>query len=614
MREVCFMVFSVVCFFGFSQAPFHRIYNYQKPYSLAHGVYPTDSCYYFGAMEGQGSQVDIVFGKMDLAGDTVFTTTVLAPGEGDFPYYAWSELQTNFRENFMFGYTARISGVGNYPKIVEMTPDGAVENSFLLDFLYDDSLSFADFGKLLVSNTDSSYYCLFSYADYTDNSVYELGAMLLKVNQLGDTLWTKRFHTPSMSSFRPTYTAYGMEYLDNNRIMLCILEIRFYSPSQAEQNWSKIHYIEVDLDGNLINDWEFQDTQHCGAGYNILPLSDGTYIHTYYESELTGTPPNNDYFWHRPVLSRLDANFQQLWKEPLRSVFANISTQGMPNSMISINDTVFAGAYQWIDIDWDTYKSDVSVRLFNRHINGEEIWHRDYHFFPLTDSLNEPDYTLKDFERTMDDGYILCGGVNNFDSISAGVGGQYAYFLKTNCLGFLGEPEAAAEHQIEDNYGVTFVNTSTQAGSYTWHFGDGETLWTDEYTDTAVHTFPGFGPYEVMLVAHGCNGAADTLRFTVEPTMEEDTTLVVSGNGYFSFFPNPVMSGSTLFVYLNGLNPQDGEVYLLFHAVNGALVERIRLASGQGNYLINATMARGMYHVSLYQGEKFLQTRKLMVE
>ncbi len=614
MRVGFFIVFSVVCFFGFSQVPFHRIYNYQKPYSFAHGIYPTDSCYYFGAMEGQGSQVDIVFGKMNFVGDTVFTSTVLAPGEGDFPFYAWSGLQKNFRENFMFGYTARIPGEENYPKIVEMMPDGAVENSFFLDFFHDDSLAFADYGKLLVSNTDSSYYCLFSYTDYSDNSLYELGAMLFKVNKYGDTLWTKRFHDPSTSSNRPTYTAYGMEYLGNNRIMLCIREIRFYSQSQAEQNWSKIHYIEVDLDGNIIDDNEFQDTQYCIGGLNILPLSDGTFIHTYLESELTGNPPNNDYFWHRPVLSRLDANFQQLWKEPLVPTFANASTHGMPNNMIATNDTVFAGTYQWYDIDWNTYKSDVSVRLFNHHINGEEIWHRDYYFFPLTDSLNEPEYILKDFQRTMDNGYILCGGINNFDSISAGAGGQYAYFLKTNCLGFLGEPEAAANHLIEDS-SVTFINTSTQAGSYTWHFGDGTVLQTGEHTDTVAHTYQEPGNYEVQLIAHGCNGAADTLVFTVDIAgIEEEPTVISHGNGYFSFFPNPVSTGGYLSIYLNGLNPEDGQVYLHFHAMNGDLVQRIALDSEEGNYFIHTNMESGMYHVSLYQGDRFLQTRKLVVK
>src|SRR5690606_28467690 len=103
----------------------------------------------------------------------------------------------------------------------------------------------------------------------------------------------------------------------------------------------------------------------------------------------------------------------------------------------------------------------------------------------------------------------------------------------------------------EDHYGIHFYNTSMQAGSYTWHFGDGTVLETDEYTDTVAHTYPGFGSYEGMLIAHGCNGDNDTLHFVVEPKLHADPSIVTNGNGYFTVFPNPGIAGNELFVYLN---------------------------------------------------------------
>lgn len=126
--------------------------------------------------------------------------------------------------------------------------------------------------------------------------------------------------------------------------------------------------------------------------------------------------------------------------------------------------------------------------------------------------------------------------------------------------------------------------------------------------------YPGYGPYEVTLIAHGCNGAADTLVFEVNPSKHSDPTIITNGDGYFSIFPNPVIAGKLIYVYLNGLDPKNGDVFLAIHSGNGEYVQRIYLTAKEGTYLIDQSLSAGLYFLSLYQGDELLQSRKLMVE
>lgn len=136
---------------------------------------------------------------------------------------------------------------------------------------------------------------------------------------------------------------------------------------------------------------------------------------------------------------------------------------------------------------------------------------------------------------------------------------------------------------------------------------------TDEYADTVSHTCAGFGNYQVLLIAHGCNGKADTVSFHVKSALHADPTVITDGQGYFLLFPNPLPSGSPINVYINGLNPEHGDVILKFHDMRGREVHQVQLSATEGSYQLNPKLSQEMYNVSLFQGETLLQTRKLNV-
>lgn len=609
------LVIVIFQFFGNAQETFHRIYLYDDFFSLAHGVFPTNSGYYFGATSGDLSQdrMDVSLGRMNLQGDVLSIWKNITPARHDLGYEGLSFLDTNFRGNFIFGYPSTVFGVETFPQLVEMNSSGSVINEFYFDLFSEDSLMLNSEGKFISNYSDSTYFGFFSYVDLSTDLPPigfqgEAGAMLFKVDQYGDTLWTKRISAPGTSN-TPQYASRDINFISPDRLLLSVRESSIYSGSIADQSMSRVRFYIVDLDGNIIQEWTFQDTPYCIGGESDLPLSDGSIIHSYFESKLVGTPPNSDYYNHRPVISRIDLSGTQFWKDSLAEIYVNFAPYNAPKHLQLVNDTVFGGAYSWFYIDWSTSKADVAVRIFNRHINGVEVWRRDYRFFPTDDSLNLPEYDIHDFQLTPDGGFIVAGDVLNFDSLSAGGSGEFAYFLKVNCLGFLGNPIADASYNVGEGFGVSFSNTSVQASSYTWIFGDGDTLETSEYVDSVNHIYPENGEYNVLLVAHGCNGANDTLQFTVSA---EDVGLILVGDGsLLTLYPNPIAEGESIAFYIGAI-PNENVSFCIVNEA-GKIVYDAKTVQGESTYILPQHLSAGVYFAALKTSGKTLETEKIIV-
>jgi PKD repeat protein len=91
---------------------------------------------------------------------------------------------------------------------------------------------------------------------------------------------------------------------------------------------------------------------------------------------------------------------------------------------------------------------------------------------------------------------------------------------------------------------ATFTNTSTNASSYLWDFGDGET----STQISPSHTYANNGTYTVTLVSTGpCGTASDTQTITIITVNIKEPGLVES----FRVFPNPLASGGFLSVEMD---------------------------------------------------------------
>lgn len=598
-----------------AQQNFQKVYNFQDTLAVFNDVYVTDSCYFYTATTGSVHKGEFNFGKINLDGND--SILLLDQNIYNFPLICFSQadMDTNFRGNFVTGFiNASINGYS--PRVKEFTSQGDIVSDFsLIDLWFNDSLYFnLTPTRLLVNNDDSSYLLSVQYYDMTtdDNSNYlngSSGVLIIKLKFDGTIIWKKKFHYSPVGLNKPPWNLRNLLKISNNEMLLIIQEISINSPYTAELNWAKTRFIKLDNNGDIISTKIFQDGQFSPGGFACTLLSDGGLLFSYWESILGGVPPNNDYFKSRPVIARFDNNYNLVWKKSLREFY------GVDNSMFFhmnevrvVDDSLFIGAFQYveeIEVNLNYYEQ---VRLSQYNLIGVNKWNRDYVFYS-TDGFNDPEYAIYDLELTPDGGYIMLGEVNIIDSLLSYNPGQFGYVLKTNCLGFLGDP--IAEFSYSTNYGeVQFQNSSIQAGSYKWIFGDGDTLTSSENIQPIVHNYLNNGNFEIRLIAFGCNGISDTIS----------KTITVSGisNGYagdgtlLTIFPNPIESGESLAFYVGNLMQENTEVQVV--NMLGQILFHGKIHTPETTYIIPFNFAAGEYFISLISDNVFLEVEKLIVQ
>jgi PKD repeat protein len=108
--------------------------------------------------------------------------------------------------------------------------------------------------------------------------------------------------------------------------------------------------------------------------------------------------------------------------------------------------------------------------------NGSVLWRRSY-----GGDRNEYLYDLiiNNHNSTGKDGYVMCGRTESTD-LGVPLGNANVYFLKTNCMGLLTEPQAQFSYTNPEGNTIAFQNLSQyvypdslDGGHYLWDFGDG---------------------------------------------------------------------------------------------------------------------------------------------
>lgn len=95
-------------------------------------------------------------------------------------------------------------------------------------------------------------------------------------------------------------------------------------------------------------------------------------------------------------------------------------------------------------------------------------------------------------------------------------------------------PEASYEYSVTDKT-VTFTNTSTDATSYSWDFGDQSAASTDE---NPTHDYADFGIYTVVLTATADDGATSEASMEVTVAAPPEAAFTYAGNALAVTFTN----------------------------------------------------------------------------
>lgn len=529
-------------------------------------------------------------------------------------YGGINKMILNERGNFVYFYSSDEVGPTNaIPRLMEISPMGQIiQDVQYQNLLITNNYSLFDFSDFIQKKYDSTYIATVNISDPERINLGLGGGGQLYVHLDSDfnILDTISIFS-SGSTIERSYAHTYVRESEDGGVTLMIYEILHAGSDPNER--SRVLFLSLDKDGNLQNSVHFQDGPRLSTPWGLEKAADKGYLFTY----LLGELGPDDHWNYVRYLAKVDSSIQLVWKKPIRDrSFPTPSTyydDKVINKTLDGNYITAGG-----NRDNNTFYKQAYANLIKFNNDGNFIWERHLYSIEDTSELYPVSHAVYDVIATRDSGYCIVG--NNWDFIAqvAGYDGYPGFIIKTNCLGFLGDVEVSANYQAEDDFEISFYNTSRQGGSYLWSFGDGTTLVTDEYSDTVSHTYSGYGIFEVTLIGYGCYDTLgvqdiDTLIFNVSTAKHKDPATVTDGNGYFSIFPNPSIAGADLYIYLNELNPLEGEVVMRLYSFSGQLVYEYPLSTNEGTYTLDSNLSKGVYSLVLIQGDNILQERKLVV-
>ncbi len=594
-----------------AQLGFQRVYDQSvlDSFSKITDVYcDGDQIYFSGGGYGLNNSFGLRFGKIDSIGDLTNITRYDILNHLQRAIFSNVDIDTNFRGNLVNFYESYDIGTGgdHGVRLIEYSLNGdIIFDTLYTHFWSQDSLSPYDHTKLLHIRSDSTYLINFNHRnEKTSSSEYEVsGTTLMKVNYDGDIMWTKHYYNDFVGA-EPQWAGQNISIRDDT-IFFHVMEIKQYGGSAADLSWARQLFLKLDMNGNILNQDIFFDGQNCIAFNSSLRNNNAVYLQ-YFDSKVEWNG-NTPYFLFLPMLAKLDESHSIVWKRSLFEVWNVIRRSFSIQSMEVIGDSSLVGAHFNLQV-YDSVQgiNKGEVRLFNFSTSDGNInWFRDYHYYPLNFDNKDAIYEISDLEIMSDGGYVLGGNVYNYNFAIQDLPNTFSYLLRTNCLGFLSPPSAQFSYSNYENE-VLFVNNSMNAGSYSWYFGEGDTLYTGEDQDSVYHTYEYGGAYDVTLIGHGCNGEADTVTLTIDV---EQGAYGNIGDDYFTIYPNPIESGGLITVETG--NVQDAELF--FFDAQGRKVKEVYLPNEKSIYFIEQAFAAGIYSARLIKDGRVLQDSKIVV-
>jgi len=258
--------------------------------------------------------------------------------------------------------------------------------------------------------------------------------------------------------------------------------------NQPFADTGKILFCEIDSNGHFLN----QKVINHGLdeeAYDFTITREHEFIITFSKKQSN---------WYKPVVYKLDSNFNTVWDNDNYLIYGSF-TSVVP---VSNGDFLLAGE------NYD--QSDNQACLVKIDSEGNKLWQR---FNGDEDDDYFKDLIFTDYDSTGLSGYALCGRTDTlfwngmFNSSIRNI-----YFVKTNCMGLLTLPQSDFSI-LKNDFTVHFENLSQNVyadeidgGAYILYFGDGDSLHINSDSITTFsHTYSGADYYTAQLKSIVCN-------------------------------------------------------------------------------------------------------------
>jgi len=455
-------------------------------------------------------------------------------------------------------------------------------------------------GGSFIQTNDGGYAFCGTVEDIADSSIDDM--ILVKFDNLGDTLWTKRFgganqdigqdceqtadggyiligttgsfgdpsgdvylvKTDSLGNLEWDTTYDGIGNLDAGLTVDVTSDGGYVLGASLSQGGEFIWVIKTNAIGGI--EWTKAINVNLNIGCFALQSIDGGYIVIAGKDELVGAGRDG-------YLAKLNSTGDSvLWE----STYIGSSQNDWFNQAIELPDGSIVAAGKA-----DNEQGISSGWLLKVAPNGDSLWSRK---FSVPDSLSQQFWSLR---ATLDGGFIMSG--------YAAAPTQDTWVVKTNCLGYDTPPQANFT-STSDTLTVSFINQSQQAETYLWNFGDGnfstESNPSHSYQDSSI--------YVVTLTAAACGDTSITFN-TVQVSIPVGVQEVYSREGNIQIYPNP----TTGLITLTGLSAEPAT--LTAYNVLGELVLDQRMTVSNNIVMDLTDLPKGLYYLQILQGETTLK-------
>jgi PKD repeat protein len=151
---------------------------------------------------------------------------------------------------------------------------------------------------------------------------------------------------------------------------------------------------------------------------------------------------------------------------------------------------------------------------------------------------------------------------------------------------------------------VTFNNLSTNAISYKWDFGDGDT----SITFNPEHTYATIGNYMVTLIAYYCN-FSDTITQAINISGTTGLNGVLKPNNKIKLYPNPFTTSTTL----SYSNKVLSKASIIIYDSYGNIVKQFNNLNGQKVLLSRDNLPSGIYFIRLVENDNVSGFTKALI-
>ena len=351
---------------------------------------------------GEGSR-DAYLIRTDVNGKTLWTKTY----GGSNTDYAWTVQQTN-DEGFIFGAHSGSFGLGSHDVyLVKSDLSGNVTWSRVYGG------SNADGAYSLQQTTDGGFII---GAHVNSFGAGQHDVYLIKINNNGDTLWTKTFGGSGEDRFRELHQTADGGYI-------LVSETLSFGAGNSD-----VYLIKTDSTGNLL--WtKTYGGSSSDFGYSVRQNSDGGYIIAGYTRSF-GSGGTDVY------IIKTDSSGNLNWA---KSYGGGSDDYGYSVRQTTDGGYIIAGYTESFGTAGDVY-------LIRINADGDLLWSKVF-------GGSQTDYGWS-VRQTVDEGFIIAGYTRSF-----GAGNEDVYLIKTDQLGNSGCNESNTTTIVSNT--TTIVSNST---------------------------------------------------------------------------------------------------------------------------------------------------------